>query len=364
MGKLERYIIGSVAAAIIIFLIWFFSNVVIYILVAAVISLLGKPLVDNLCKLKYKNILLPKWIAASIVILLIWGVLIFIISVFVPVIYDKVQTFAMTGVENFAIFINKPIGEIKYFLTEHFNYKMTLTAREIIEEIYTRLTSVVGSSVDSVASIIDFFSSAFIAVFSVTFIAFFFLKENKLFDDGVVLLFPHKFEQDIRDAINSSISLISKYLIGLIAESTIKTIFITLGLYIIGVDFGTSFIIAIITGVLNVIPYIGPIIGAAIGLFIALVSPHLQADLSSIIVQMTLLFLVFQLIDNIILQPYIYSNSVKAHPLEIFLVILIAGSLAGVWGMLLAIPAYTVLRVFAKIFFNKLMLVQKLTNQI
>jgi predicted PurR-regulated permease PerM len=69
-----------------------------------------------------------------------------------------------------------------------------------------------------------------------------------------------------------------------------------------------------------------------------------------------------QLADNIVLQPVLYSNSVHAHPLEIFLVILIAGNLGGVLGMLFAIPMYNVARVFAKEFFNNIRVVQKLTE--
>ena len=68
--------------------------------------------------------------------------------------------------------------------------------------------------------------------------------------------------------------------------------------------------------------------------------------------------------DDFVLQPTLYSERVKAHPLEIFIVILIAGSLAGIVGMLLAIPSYTVLRVFAKEFFSQFRLVQKLTEKI
>ena len=72
----------------------------------------------------------------------------------------------------------------------------------------------------------------------------------------------------------------------------------------------------------------------------------------------------FQTLDNLVLQPIIYSNSVKAHPLEIFLVILIAGSLAGIVGMLFAIPGYTVLRILAKEFFNEFRVVQSLTKNL
>jgi len=70
------------------------------------------------------------------------------------------------------------------------------------------------------------------------------------------------------------------------------------------------------------------------------------------------------LIDNLVLQPLIYSNSVKAHPVEIYLVILIAGSLAGITGMVLAIPFYTVLRIIAKEFFSQFKIVQRLTRNI
>ena len=70
-----------------------------------------------------------------------------------------------------------------------------------------------------------------------------------------------------------------------------------------------------------------------------------------------------KVVDDFIIQPTIYSDRVQAHPLEIFLCILVAGTVAGVWGMLLAIPLYTVLRVFAREFFSEYSLVRKLTSQ-
>jgi predicted PurR-regulated permease PerM len=69
-----------------------------------------------------------------------------------------------------------------------------------------------------------------------------------------------------------------------------------------------------------------------------------------------------KVIDNVVFQPQIFSRSVKSHPLEIFIVILIAATIGGVIGMLIAIPAYTVLRVIAKEFFNQNKLVQKITE--
>ena len=71
-----------------------------------------------------------------------------------------------------------------------------------------------------------------------------------------------------------------------------------------------------------------------------------------------------QLIDNFLSQPYIFSNSVKSHPLEIFLVILSGGILFGIVGMILAIPLYTVIKVFLKVFFSDNKLVKKLTKNL
>jgi predicted PurR-regulated permease PerM len=69
-------------------------------------------------------------------------------------------------------------------------------------------------------------------------------------------------------------------------------------------------------------------------------------------------------LDTMLFQPMIYSKSVKAHPLEIFIVILIGGSLGGIIGMLIAIPSYTLLRVIAREFFYKFRVVEKLTRNI
>ena len=115
------------------------------------------------------------------------------------------------------------------------------------------------------------------------------------------------------------------------------------------------------------IPYVGPSIGAIVGMIIT-VSSNLDVDfyttLMPMLLKVMIVFACMQAIDNFILQPVIYSNSVKAHPLEIFLVILIAAKLGGIIGMILAIPSYTVMRVIAKEFLNQFKIVQKMTESL
>ena len=134
---------------------------------------------------------------------------------------------------------------------------------------------------------------------------------------------------------------------------------------IIGIK--SAFLIAFIGGLLVVIPYVGFIIGALLGILIGItsgLSMDMTADIAKIAIEVLCVFGVTKIIDDFVLQPLIYANSVKAHPLEIFLVIMIAGSIAGVSGMVLAIPVYTFLRIVAKEFLTKSKLINKLTEHL
>ena len=193
---------------------------------------------------------------------------------------------------------------------------------------------------------------------------FFFLKESSLFYDMVIIMFPKKYEENISRALNSTTNLLTRYFTGIVIESALMTLIVSLGLLLWGLPGHDVLVIGLMVGILNVIPYVGPTIGIALGIFIGVTGgyPGMSGSITAIKIAGTILFA--QGIDNFVLQPVLYSNRAKAHPLEIFLVILIAGSLAGVLGMLLAIPAYNVIRVFAKEFFNNFRVVQKLTEKI
>jgi predicted PurR-regulated permease PerM len=135
----------------------------------------------------------------------------------------------------------------------------------------------------------------------------------------------------------------------------------------VGVGTSHVLIIALFAALINVIPYIGPLIGFVFGITVGVVT-HLDlnfySELLPMLGYMTIVFGVVQLLDNFVVQPMIFSNSVKAHPLEIFLVILAAGMVAGIFGMVVAIPTYTIIRVVAKEFFSQHRFVKKLTENI
>jgi membrane associated rhomboid family serine protease len=148
------------------------------------------------------------------------------------------------------------------------------------------------------------------------------------------------------------------------SRTLLLTIAVTLVMMAFGMKAADAAFIGLVMGVMNVVPYAGPLIGGVVSVFVGIVTPIGGMTVGHTAVVIIGSLLILKGLDDFVLQPTLYSSRVKAHPLEIFLVILIAGSLAGILGMLLAIPSYTVLRVFAKEFFSQFSLVRKLTEKI
>jgi predicted PurR-regulated permease PerM len=169
---------------------------------------------------------------------------------------------------------------------------------------------------------------------------------------------------NVERALDSITLLLSRYFTGIITESLVLMVIISTAMILFGMKTDNALLIGLIMGVMNVIPYAGPLMGGIISMFIGIVTPIEGMTVASTVITICCTLFCIKGFDDFVLQPTIYSERVKAHPLEIFLVILVAGYMAGILGMLLAIPSYTVLRVLAKEFFSEFSLVQKLTQNI
>lgn len=366
MSKIYRYIVAGAITAIVLFLVWYFSAVVAYILTSAVLAMIGKPMTDMLCRIHIgrTKIPFPKWLAALCTLLTIWIVIVGVFALFVPIVFQKINEFSALDIPHIINSFHEPLMSFEHFIKHTF--ALDDDSFSIIAAISDQIKPLFDVNVINklLSSIVNTVSDAVIAAFSISFITFFFLKESSLFYDMVIIMFPKKYEENISRALNSTTNLLTRYFTGIVIESALMTLIVSLGLLLWGLPGHDVLVIGLMVGILNVIPYVGPTIGIALGIFIGVTGgyPCMSGSITAIKIAGTILFA--QGIDNFVLQPVLYSNRAKAHPLEIFLVILIAGSLAGVLGMLLAIPAYNVIRVFAKEFFNNFRVVQKLTEKI
>lgn len=366
MNLFVKYFLGFVALLTVAAFCWYFSSIIIYVLVAAVISFLGKPIIDILGKMKIRGYKLTDSIKAAVTLVCVWLVFILFFSTVIPLVASEFQSLGDVSVTNIVAELQTPIEEIGAVL-KHYGLI------EQQEDVTTYITNSLSSLVD-VAKVKSIFGSLagtitdiFIALFSITFISFFFLKDSRLFTGMVMAVIPSKYEEQAQNALDSIQKLLVRYFVGILLEVVGVMTLNTIGLTIVGLSFSNAIVIGLVTGILNVIPYIGPIIGMVFGLSVGValnLDIEFYQSLLPLLIYMEIVFLFTQMIDNVLFQPFIYGNSVHAHPLEIFLVILLAGSLAGIPGMILAIPGYTVIRVILREFFNKYKLVKKLTQSL
>lgn len=364
-GKTRNILIVT-GFLVILFLVWYFSSIVTYILISAVLSLVGRPVVRFFRNLKLYRFSVSNSVAAFLTLVIIWIVFIGAFRFLIPLLIKEFEQLSTINFKSVIEVIEEPFRRFMDFMGEDTGNANDGRLPEMLkaqlgEHInFSQLTDVFGFVAGTVGEL-------FITVFSVSFITFFFLKEENMFRDGILLVTPSEYEDKVTRILHSVYNLLRRYFIGLIFEVTMVGFLVTLGLTIVGVGFSHAVVIGLFCGLFNVIPYLGPWMGAIVGLLIG-IAINLNADFNSytlpLLGLMLLVFIIVQVIDNILFQPLIYSSSVKAHPMEIFLVIMAAGSVAGILGMILAIPSYTIVRVIAKEFLDNLKIVRKLTENL
>ena len=229
--------------------------------------------------------------------------------------------------------------------------------KKVISEF--SFTGLIGSVASAVVDLA-------VGLFAVVFISFFFVKDEKLFSKIVAALVPDHIEDSVTGAITDIEHLLSRYFVGLIIEMFGVALIDFLGLWLIariGVTYALG--IAFIAGILNIIPYVGPVIGEIVGVLLCMALHYgagIGLDVNIWVFALIVLAIMLgaQLVDNFVYQPIIYSTSIQSTPLEVFIVMLIAGHIGGIVGMLAAIPAYTVVRVVAGRFFYDRKIVRRL----
>ena len=366
--KLAKYMIAAAGLGLVGVLCWYFRSVLAYILIAVVVSLIGKPLMGLLQKITIKGRKAPDWLLAALTLLLVMGGLLALMSLIVPLISSIVKDISMTNIESAARSIAVPLSDFNAFLRESFpklgsDFRIEVAIGQEVQKLFNvaAFSSIIGSA----ASLITDFG---IGVFSVVFIGFFFIKDDGLFTDIVCALVPDKLEKTTEKAIADIGYLLSRYFIGVIIEVLGVALINFLGLWLIArLGLNAALGIAFMTGIYKVIPYVGPLLGGVLGTILghtlkysSAVPVGLDIGFWGFTAVLIAIFCFTQLVDNFLYQPVIYSTSIKSKPLEIFFVLLIVGHMGGPLAMIVAIPIYTVFRVIAFRFFGHVKAIRRL----
>ncbi len=363
IDRLARYIIIAATLAVLACLCWYFKSVLVYIIVAFVVSLIGQPVMRLFRKIRIRGKSAPEGLLAILTIFVILGTLILVVTQVIPVVTGIVRDAAVL---NSVTAEGNPLDRVNDWIVGLFpglgaDFNIITILMDKLREV-TNLSNVTSV----ISSVTSFVTSLVVGLFSVVFISFFFVRDETLFRKIVSALVPDRIEGNLAKSLGDIEGLLSRYFVGLLIEMTGVALLDFLGLWIIArLGFQYALGIAFIAGILNIIPYVGPLVGEVLGVVLAVILKYgtgvgLDVNIWIFALIVLAIMLTTQLVDNFVYQPLIYSTSIKASPLEIFIVILLAGHLGGVTGMLVAIPAYTVVRVIASRFFPDLKLVKRL----
>jgi len=363
MAVKRRYLLGALIVLVLVGIIYFFGDIVAYVLIAWVLSLLGGPMVSFLLdRLRMRKIWGGKSLAAVLTIVVMFSLIYLLLRAFVPLIFEQLSNLASLDYQNVGTTL-----EEQFRITERLRDLGIVSTQSVGDEISelarkwfdpSLLGKYIGDFVGLAGNIV-------IGIFSVIFVLFFFLREQDLLINFIRGIIPTEYELKAVDVMERIAYLLRRYFFGILFQIVTITLLVSVALRIFGIE--NALLIGFFAALINTIPYLGPLIGAGFALFITL-SSHLDYDFSTqtlpLIIKILTVFAIMQMIDNFILQPYIFSNSVMAHPMEIFIVILVGGRIGGIVGMILAIPAYTVIRVIASVFLSEFKIVQSLTTRI
>ncbi|MBO4542073.1 MAG: AI-2E family transporter [Bacteroidales bacterium] len=362
-------VIGSLSIiaiiALLIWLGWYFSNITIYIIISLIVTLLATPLKELLMKIKIsKTRHIGNHIASALSLILVICIFVGLMVIIAPTIVRQVNTVMNIDSQSFSTSFYSQLENVDNFLRDNNVIKEDeslegIATNYIIEHTkQLNISSIFGNFVQMTGEI-------FLGIFSVLFISFFFLKDIPKVKDTIVNMVPDQLQDETSHVLLRSKDLLSNYFVGLFTEIVVVILFEFTILSILKIS--NALLIAVIGGVLVIIPYLGSIVACVIGCILAIMGAYISHGdilIVNILIKIISTFIVCRLLDNFFLQPYIASKSVKAHPLEIFLVVLVSGTIAGIPGMMLGIPAYTILRIIAQEFFGNNNFVKTLTKNL
>ncbi|MCQ2285956.1 MAG: AI-2E family transporter [Bacteroidales bacterium] len=331
---------------------WFFADILMYAFFALVLAMIGAPMVKLLRKVNIKGHSLPNFLIAFVSLLFILGIIFAFFYFIVPLIVREIRSLMSIDLALINDEALNWLDKVDSYLKEHRllddDDDLGSILLNQLKAFFSQfsITTLFGGTIGFVASLA-------IGIFSVLFITFFCLKDDKILLVLLKKLIPVSYKESFDHIMNQTSKKLMRYFCGVVIEMLIMGILEGMACFILGVP--NPFLIGFLGGLLNVIPYVGPLIGAIISTVIALAGTLVVApdasQLTMVLLEVPLVFLGANLIDNFVLQPIIYSKSVTAHPLEIFFAIMIGASIGGAVGMIFAVPVYSFLKiVFTELF--------------
>ncbi|UOQ48924.1 AI-2E family transporter [Gracilibacillus caseinilyticus] len=214
-----------------------------------------------------------------------------------------------------------------------------------LSEIPQLIGNYISSGYQGIQNIASTITTTVVSIITFPFILFFLLKDGKKFQGFFIKLLPPKFRNDASQILSNMDTQVGSYIQGQIIVATVIGMLLFIGYLIIGLDY--AFTLAIVAAVTSVVPYLGPTIAIIPAIIIAIVNSPFM------LLKLAIVWVAVQFLEGNFVSPNIMGKTMHIHPLTIIFVLLIAGNLFGVVGVILGIPGYAILKVVVEYLFYK-----------
>lgn len=323
----------------------FFQTLFAPFLIAGFLFYLLNPLVKMLMKIRIKKFKVKRPLAITVVFLLLISVLGLVISFFIPRLIEQIKSLVV-GLPGY-------LSELQRFLTHLFNnshidWLQKVDLHSYMNKFEGSLTSVLKkfilSLTTSLGSVIGTITSVTVTLVTVPFILFYMLKDGEKLVPTVEKFFPEHNRNKVARLLHEMSATLSRYISGQMIECLFVGTFSAIGYSMTGIPY--ALLVGLFAGITNIIPYLGPYIGLMPALFLAF-SKSLPTVFWVIVV-----CIIVQQLDGNLVYPNVIGKSLHLHPLTIIIILLVAGNIAGLLGMILGVPLYAVTKVVVKFVYD------------
>lgn len=317
-----------------------FNTVIGPVILAVILFYLLNPLVDFMERNRVKRLY-----GILFLFILIIGLITILITFLVPLIEQQIFSFA----SNFPDYMKHLLSKFNELSS---NSKLAPYMNDVQKWVNTNLSDLpnkvgdyLGNFTERIKSIIDAIASVAVVLLTFPFVLFFLLKDGKQFKNYFIKLFPPRYRNDLNEILEKMNIQVGSYIQGQMIVATCIGILLFIGYKIIGLEY--ALILACIAAVTSVVPYLGPMIAISPAIIIALV------DSPVMLLKLAIVWMAVQFMEGHFISPSIMGKTMQIHPLTIIFVLLCAGNMLGLIGVILGIPLYAILKVLVQFFFKK-----------
>jgi predicted PurR-regulated permease PerM len=250
-----------------------------------------------------------------------------------PILQTQIENFIKSApelIKGFQVQINKMQENRLVSMVVSNNSDLSTKLSEYLNQAITAASNYVSN-------VFSILTSFVIVIATAPIILYYLLKESEHIPTSILHIIPRRYRRDGKEVISEIDAALSGFIVGRVIITCLLGVLLYIGFLLIGLPY--SLLLAVIATVLNIIPYIGQFLGAIPCLIVAFI------DAPSMIVWVIIVTVIAQQIESSFLSPHIYGKRLDIHPLTTIILLLVAGDILGILGVILAIPAYMVVKI-------------------